>query len=325
MSTTTEKGESEPRTTEHRELDKVRMALDEARIEIARLRAELAAARTQARHLSTIFERAPMAIFVKDLDGRYVDGNPTAASMLGRTIEELMSLDDEDLFGSEAALEIRDIDQYVTTTNRPFRYEARRYTPQGERVFQTTKWPRLDDRNETIGIIAMSREVTDDKYAREYYALQSAIAGVDSIDSPEHDRMSLLSHAVRSALASDLAILWSDPSGNAPEVVHHSAVRPGFGESLLRASSEGWILQALQSEHPLVRPTASSDDARLRAAANAGLFTVFTIPIRSSAHDGIIECFTSERRAGTRRFLENLREASLRIRRGTGSDRAGER
>lgn len=282
-------------------------------LEMVELRRELAEWKTLGRRLSSIFERAPVGIFIKNFDGVYLHANPTAASVLQRGLDQLIGSSDEELFGSAAAQEIRDIDQYVVTTSRPFRYEARRMTSGGERVFQTTKWPMNDEEGGTSAIIGMSRDITDQKYAEEYYRLQSSVSATLQASIGVDEALRTLLLRVREVFSADIAFLWSSDEGASKfEVVTHALDRPGFGAKLIEHSA---------SEGPGQTPeldscTVASIDPhtpRQELAEEAGLKLRMTLPIRHGTGASVIEILDSELRSPSEPLLQNLEEARRRI------------
>lgn len=63
--------------------------------------------------LAALLEEAPEAVFMKDLEGRYLYVNRAAARFLGRPPEEVLGKDDSELFPADTAAAIREADRRV--------------------------------------------------------------------------------------------------------------------------------------------------------------------------------------------------------------------
>ncbi len=281
-------------------------------LDLIELRRELAEWKLLGRRLSSIFERAPVGIFIKDFDGVYLHANPTAASVLQRDLEQLIGSSDEDLFGSVAAQEIRDIDQYVATTSRPFRYEARRVTAAGERVFQTTKWPMTDEAGRTSAIIGMSLDITDQTYADEYYRLQSGVSETLQASSSVDQALRSLLPRIRDVFRADIAFLWSLSDQNKLEMVAHDLDRPGFATDLTEESAAVALDPPTDLDSCSIT-TIEDESPRLVFARQAGLALRFMLPVREGTRFSVIEVMARDSRFPSERLVQNLEEARRRI------------
>jgi len=112
------------------------------------------------RHIfRSVVERARDAIFIKDLDGRYVFINPAGAALLGLPVEKVLGRNDAELVGDEAAEHTDKIDRKVFSTEKPWTYQPRRAEVQGKALF-TTKYPYYDADGELAGLIGISHDVS---------------------------------------------------------------------------------------------------------------------------------------------------------------------
>src|SRR4028119_1360008 len=73
--------------------------------------------------LSAIVEETPDAVFVKNLDGRYLMVNSACARILGRPKEEIIGKDDAQLLPPETAGRLAEADRQVMDTGEPSSYE----------------------------------------------------------------------------------------------------------------------------------------------------------------------------------------------------------
>jgi two-component system cell cycle sensor histidine kinase/response regulator CckA len=112
-------------------------------------------------------EGSPDAIFVKDLQGRYVMVNSAGARYLGRTADEVIGKDDVELFGPVVGSEIGERDRIVLQSGETGTFEQVFNLSGVTRTFLTTKGPFRDASGRAIGVLGVSRDFTDRKQAEE--------------------------------------------------------------------------------------------------------------------------------------------------------------
>ncbi len=96
--------------------------------------------------LFALIEWADIAMFVKDLDGRYLQINRPGARMLGREIEEIIGADDKKLFASTSAELMLERDRQILAGRQIRRYQSIAHTGGRWKHFQSVKGA-LRDRN----------------------------------------------------------------------------------------------------------------------------------------------------------------------------------
>ncbi len=117
--------------------------------------------------LQGITEGTTDAIFVKDLEGRYLMMNSAGARVLGRTVEDVIGKDDVELFNPEVGRAIMERDQAVLQSGEAQTYEEPT-TPGGvTRMYLATKGPYRDPNGRVIGLLGICRDITDRKLAEE--------------------------------------------------------------------------------------------------------------------------------------------------------------
>lgn len=126
--------------------------------------------------LRTIVENSTDAIYIKDRQGHYVMVNPAAARYFQRPIERIIGKSDVEIAGQTLGLQFRTNDQYVIDTGTSHTFEERLVVDGAEHTFLACKFPYVDPDGETIGIIGMSRDITDRRHAEDI--LQTAYAQV---------------------------------------------------------------------------------------------------------------------------------------------------
>jgi len=111
--------------------------------------------------LDAVAAHTPDAIFVKDLEGRYVLANAAAGHMLGLRSDEVLGRLDTELFTPADARLLRDEDAAVIASGET-RTSEEPLTVRGEPViFRTTKGPVRDATGRVVGLFGLSRVITE--------------------------------------------------------------------------------------------------------------------------------------------------------------------
>ncbi len=178
-----------------------------------RIEAELTTSQAQLRTLAT---NAPVAIFIKDLEGRYLLANPLACVALGVPggVEGKV---DTDLVPADLAARFRKNDLAVMRSGKTELFEETVGVENGEaREFLSAKFPLPGPNGEAAGVCGVALDITERKASEE--ALQEA-------DRRKDEFLAVLAHELRNPLAplrSALAILahrGDDPQTRA-ELLH---------------------------------------------------------------------------------------------------------
>ena len=111
--------------------------------------------------LNSVLEGTTDAIFVKDLNGRYVLANMATCKALGKNLKEVIGKDDGELFSSESYDVVRMGDSKALETNSTVLSEERLDTAYGETVWMVNKTPLRDLDGNIIGLIGVSRNITN--------------------------------------------------------------------------------------------------------------------------------------------------------------------
>jgi two-component system cell cycle sensor histidine kinase/response regulator CckA len=117
--------------------------------------------------LQGVIEGTTDAVYVKDLQGRYLMINSAGAFPLGRTVEEVIGKHARELFPPEAGREIMERDRSVLEFGETCTYEQRGITLDLSRTYFSTKSPFRDANGRIIGLVGISRDITDRKRAEE--------------------------------------------------------------------------------------------------------------------------------------------------------------
>ncbi|GEM_PF-445332 len=114
--------------------------------------------------LNTIINSTPDAIFVKDIEGKYLLFNHGASEMTGKSEEEAIGNSDEAIFTPEGAKNIREIEQNIVKEGVIKSQEEFATTLTGDdKVFWATKGPIYTEDGSLLGIFGISRDITERK------------------------------------------------------------------------------------------------------------------------------------------------------------------
>jgi len=124
---------------------------------------------------STLVEDSPDFIFTKDRQFRYLSINAAAAAAAGKTPGEIIGRDDFELLPYEEAKAIRAVDAAMLADGLSRTCEETVSLNGKARHFSTTKHVFRGSGGDAIGLVGISRDITDLYNAR--IALQEAAAG----------------------------------------------------------------------------------------------------------------------------------------------------
>ncbi|MFZ2269883.1 MAG: PAS domain S-box protein [Azonexus sp.] len=128
------------------------------------LRKALRKSRTNFQLLDAIVSGTSDAVFVKDLQGRYILANAAAARFVGKTPAEILGHDDHKLFSPETADELMLSDRGIMAAGHPRTLEESVITQDGKALaFLVSKGPVFDDQGKVIGLFGISRDITERK------------------------------------------------------------------------------------------------------------------------------------------------------------------
>lgn len=138
------------------------------------------------RRLEAIVQNTWDTIYIKDREGRYRFMNRAAAEFAGTPVEEAAGKTDGDLFGEEAAASIRADDEHVMETGEPLVHELTLTVDGEDHIFHETLYPYRDDDGDIIGIMGISRDITERaQYQRQFEAIVQNTSDLIFIKDPD--------------------------------------------------------------------------------------------------------------------------------------------
>lgn len=114
--------------------------------------------------LRSMIDASPEPIFVKNLEGHYILLNQASASVIQRSIKEVLNKTDEDLFPAALAQEIRNLDLQVLVTQETVQIEENIPNREGvNRTYIVTKSPFYDANGHLSGIVTTAKDISERK------------------------------------------------------------------------------------------------------------------------------------------------------------------
>lgn len=137
--------------------------------------------------LKAIVHELPDFLYVKDRDGRFVFANAVVARSHGlENAAEIAGKRDFDLFDFETARRCFDIEQEIMSSGDP-RIDMEELVPMpdgGTMCRLTSKIPLRNDRGEVVGLIGVSRDITERKRQEELYRGQANLLEMIARNEP---------------------------------------------------------------------------------------------------------------------------------------------
>ncbi|KXP05402.1 PAS domain-containing protein [Tsukamurella tyrosinosolvens] len=222
---------------------------------VAALTAEVDEARRSLPMFRAIAAAATDLIYVKDLAGRYLFVNDAVARLYGVRVADFVGNDDRQMFDAAAASQLRETDREIMRSGVAQELEESTTVDGLARTFLSTKSPYRDAAGEVIGLIGVSRDITDARSTAEEVArLRALQAAATAAATGDPDR------------AADLATFrtFQAIADAAPDSVY---VKDREGRFVFLDRAALRVLQA--TELPIGEVLGSTDDAFLDAPAAA--------------------------------------------------------
>jgi PAS domain S-box-containing protein len=284
--------------------------------------------------LHDILEGTADAVFVKDVSGRYVLMNSTGARFVGKTVAEVVGGNDTSLFPPEVARLVRDQDVQVMSSGRTHTFEVVSTIAGALRTFQSMKTPYRDPQGNIIGVIGVSRDISERKRARQRLQAEHDVArALAEFDSLPEAALRIL-QSVCENLGWDMGFFWAvDAAGETLRCVQ-TWVAPGVSApALLSASRELAYSKGMglpgqvwaQGERVWSADVAGDPNILYRGplAAREGLRAAAAFPVGGGGDFlGVIEFFGREMGEPDAELLDAMNNITLQVRQFMGRKKA---
>ena len=117
--------------------------------------------------LQAVIEATPDAIFVKDLEGRYLVVNAAFARFLGRQADDIIGKNDFELYPDATARQFIEDDHRVLAEGGPLAFEGVATSNTGTQAYLVTKGVYRDLSGQILGTFGISHDVTELRQANE--------------------------------------------------------------------------------------------------------------------------------------------------------------
>ncbi len=121
--------------------------------------------------LRAILDHSPALIFLKDLEGRYLDVNRQFEQTFNLTREHIIGRTDAELFAASQAAVFRANDRLVLEAKRPLQFEEVAFHEDGPHTSIVFKFPLMNLDGIPYGVGGVASDITDRKQAEEALAL----------------------------------------------------------------------------------------------------------------------------------------------------------
>jgi PAS domain S-box-containing protein len=275
--------------------------------------------------LQAIIEGTTDAVYVKDLNGRYLMMNTAGARFLGKSVQEVLGKDDASLFSMETGRQIMAQDREVLASGQMQTIEDIGTAAGATRIYLSTKGPYRDTQGNVIGLLGISRDITDRKQSQLRLKAEHAVtrALAEAVSLPEAARRIL--QTICENLGWDLGFFWeldrrSDalrcvqvwhvPDVAAPELVKTTrelSYRRGMGlpGQVWARGEVVWSADVTTDPNILYRGPVAYQE---------GLRAVIAFPLRGGSETlGVVEFFSREMGEPDAALLDTLASITSQI------------
>jgi putative two-component system response regulator len=152
----------------------------------------------------TIIDMAPMPVYVKDEDLRYVFANAQADDLAGLERGKLLGQTDEAIMGAEALGLTRTVDRQILEKGTTYEAEETLEIGGIERTFQTVKFPLVDEDGKATAVCGISTDVTAQKEALQLRD-EMAVAQQQAIEELRSSRLETVERLARAIESHDFS------------------------------------------------------------------------------------------------------------------------
>jgi len=241
-----------------------------------------------AEFLRAVADETTDALYVKDLEGRYLYLNQAAADFIGKPIRDVLGRPDDQVFEPESARAIREVDRAAMRRGASFTMEECVTAAGITRTFSSTKGPYRDQRGKVRGMLGISRDITEQKQLEAFLArrnvLLEKITGGATISEVLETLCELIEEQAPGTCATFMA---TSADGRHLKFVAGGRLPAGFRSVVDRipiAANAGSCGSAAYYRRPVVVTDIANDplwDDYREPALQHGLRACFSVPVLS--------------------------------------------
>ena len=152
-----------------------------------------------ARLMNRYMDGLPDVMYVKDSAGCYLACSSGLATYLGLERSEIIGQNDARLYGDQQAGQFAVRDREVLESGRPVRQLDQGVDAQGRtRHFDTIKTPLVGTDGESLGVLGVSRDITDLKESRS--AMKLLMVKAEQANTAKSEFIANMSHEIRTPM-----------------------------------------------------------------------------------------------------------------------------
>lgn len=119
--------------------------------------------REKEAQIDAFMQNVPCAVYMKDLQGRYIYANETCAAVFRRKVEDVLGKTDADLLPKSAAKRSRDVDERVIAQKRALETTESFNRDDGPHYWLSTRFPIMGEDGQPVMIGGAALDVTENK------------------------------------------------------------------------------------------------------------------------------------------------------------------
>jgi len=117
--------------------------------------------------LKSVFEGTGDALFIKNLEGRYIIVNQTFADLLGMTVDQVVGKTSSQLVEGDLDRQVMEQDRKVVESGIPYSFEYQGTLRNIRHTYFNHKAPHRDSRGKIVGVIGVVRDITEYRHLEE--------------------------------------------------------------------------------------------------------------------------------------------------------------